>query len=47
MIKISSDGGAVLSLVHQLTALSSELAGWGSTNPAGIFLLSKFLLTPY
>lgn len=47
MIKTFSDRGAVLSPVHQLTALSSKLAGWGSANPAGIFLLSKFLLTPY
>lgn len=41
MIKLSSDGAAVLSPVNQLTALSSKLAGWGSANPAGIFLPFK------
>ena len=32
---------------YQLTTHNSELAGWGSTYPAGIFLISKFLLTPH
>lgn len=47
MIKTFRDGELLLSPMQQLTALSSKLAGWGSANPAGIFLLSKFLLTPY
>lgn len=42
MIKISSDGGAVLSPVHQLTALSSELAGWVLLTLQAFFFFQSF-----
>lgn len=42
-----SQRAAALRTTQQLAAQNSELAGWRSTSPAGIFLISKFLLTPY